>query len=146
MKIGFDLHGVLNTNPQEFQRLLLDLATEHRILVVSGPITNEIEAELTNLRYIPGLHYHEIKSVVDYLRNKNVKMWWDEKGTWWASDADWWSAKANICEENGIDVLVDDKRRYGTWFGNASSHFLAYDPTMLTHLKSFILNKTRRCL
>lgn len=143
MKIGFDLHGVLNTKPKKFQKLLKELIQDHhKVVVVSGPPVAEIIHKVLKLKYSPGMHYTGVISVVDYLRFRGVKMWQDAKGMWWASEEDWWSSKAKICEEYNVDVLIDDHHEYGSYFSSLSiaqrTRFFLYSPFLFPRLKECI--------
>ena len=154
MKIGFDLHCVLNINPKEFQSLLKELVQDHHeIIVVSGPQISEVIEELTNLGFHAGTHYHEVLSVVTYLKHEGIEMWQDEKGTWWANDDDWWQSKARICKQNNINVMVDDHHQYGRYFASTSiaadTRFILYSPFLFPRLKEIIysirFDKTTHC-
>ena len=114
MKMGFDLHGVLDTT--DWHKNLSDLIKSNKIYIITGPPKTDAIAELTKLKYLKDIHYHEVISVVDFLKESNCEMWKDEKDTWWASEEDWWSSKAKICKENGISIMFDDKEKYQSYF------------------------------
>lgn len=111
--IGFDFHGVLNKYPMKFHKLMEDLIkTKNNIYIISGPPYTQIQEELRNAGYICLIHYHHIISVVDYLKRSKAKMYQDAKGDWWTDNDTWWKSKANICKENSIQILYDDKIEY----------------------------------
>lgn len=134
IKIGLDFHGVISSVPDGFKALIsrLPLLNDIQICVISGPPKEEIIKKLSDLGFMKNIFYfHEIFSIVDYLKEKNVKLWLDEKKTWWASDEEWWSAKACICKENNIDLMVDDSIGYKKFFGPgniaANTHFILWN-------------------
>lgn len=127
MIIGIDLHGVIDSNVDSFRGFLsaytiLDIP----IYIISGPPKTDIEIELHNYDIYEGTHFNRIISVVDFLKNKKVKMWTDEKGRWWASDEDWWSSKAEICKMYSVDIMIDDQERYGSYFKDTKTRFILH--------------------
>jgi len=125
VRIGFDFHGVLEKYPNVFKPLiqLLD-AIGAEVCVVSGPTLDEIDGELTKYGYNDGIA--SIHSVIDFLKQNNVKTWQDEKGTWWAADEDWWSSKAKMCKENDIDIMIDDSEKYAPYFDSVKTEFIMF--------------------
>jgi hypothetical protein len=39
-----------------------------------------------------------------------------------------WSSKAEICEEHGIELMIDDKGGYAEYFEDKSAVFFLFDP------------------
>lgn len=124
MIIGIDLHGVIDSDIKNFKSLLDTFW--NKIYIISGPPKADIEKELNKYGLYQGLHFSKVFSVVDFLKEKGVKMWTDEKDTWWASDEDWWGSKAEICEKHNVDVMLDDKERYQQYFKHKKTKFLLY--------------------
>lgn len=124
MIIGIDLHGVIDSDIENFKSLLEIFW--YKIYIISGPSKTELEEELNKYRLYQGLHFAKIFSVVDFLKEKGVRMWTDDKGRWWASEEDWWSSKAEICEKHNVDIMLDDKEKYGHYFKNKKTKFLLY--------------------
>lgn len=124
MKIGIDLHGVLDKHPELMKPLMESLIKDHEIWIISGPPLDQIEKELDGLGYKKWEHYHLIYSVVGYLKSKGIAMWQDEKRTWWCEDDEWWSSKSKICGTLGIDILLDDSRKYAPYFKNVKTKFI----------------------
>jgi len=130
IKIGVDLHGVIDDNVDLFKiisaMLLFGDLGNVEIYVISGPPKNEVLEELNKLRIYQGVHYTNIYTIVDFLKEQDVKMWLDYKNTWWASDKDWWRAKAKICEQLGIDLMIDDTKNYKKYFKETNIKFVLY--------------------
>lgn len=116
MRIGLDLHGVLDTEPGIFMGFCKVLMKSGaKVFVISGPPSDELKAELNRLGFVQGEHYTDVVSIVDYLKSKGVSMW-AENGTWWANDDAWWGSKAEICKELNIRVMYDNTWRYKPYF------------------------------
>lgn len=138
-RLGIDLHGVIDTDVSTFKLILkLVILQGKTIHIISGPPAEDIKAELDDYGFKKGVHYHQIHSVVDYLKEKDTKMWLDYKDTWWASDEDWWSSKAAICREFGIEEMVDDKGGYSKYFKDTGTKFFLYDPSGKMPLQELI--------
>jgi hypothetical protein len=114
MRIGIDLHGVLDKDPEHLKEVLLLARREgSEIYVISGPPTDQIIRELEALGF-GGSYYDEIISVVDWLHKNGYSeyMHQDEKGEWHTTDEYWWSSKGKICKEYDICALFDDSLKY----------------------------------
>ena len=88
------------------------------------PLRKDVRKELAKLEYEEGVHYDRIISVVDWLLTQDINMWTDHKNTWWCDDEDWWSAKAKICEEEDIAVVVDDCDEFKPYFDLTKTTFI----------------------
>jgi len=110
MRIGIDIHGTIDYDPRAWKQIIdLLLALGHRIHIVSGPEEEKIIKRLQDLDIaVSGLY---IESVADYIKEKGIKYWY-EGGSIWTTDEDWWKTKAEICNENGIDLMIDDQVDY----------------------------------
>jgi len=130
IRIGVDLHGVIDNNVVLFKALseilLLNKEVPIEIYVISGPPKEDVLIELDGLQLYKNINYTDIYTIVDFLKSKGVKMWLDHKNTWWASDEDWWGAKAKICDQLCIDVMIDNTDRYKQYFNNISTKFVIY--------------------
>jgi len=125
MILGIDLHGVIDSDIKNFKPLLEIFW--NKVYIISGPPKADIEKELNKHGLYQGLHFNKVFSVVDFLKEKSgVNMWTDEQGRWWASEEDWWSSKAAICEKHGVDIMIDDKEKFGRHFKDKKTKFLLY--------------------
>jgi hypothetical protein len=126
--LGIDVHGVLD-HESDNKKIMLELITKKtgiKIYVISGPPISHIINELNSMGFVNGVHYHRVFSIVDYLKNKNTKMWTDDKDRWWADYESWWSSKANICNELKVDLMIDDSTEYAPYFDKINTKFLLY--------------------
>ncbi|KKL81134.1 hypothetical protein LCGC14_1997800 [marine sediment metagenome] len=131
MIIGVDLHGVIDDDPEWFREILLDFIGDGEykaftIYIISGPSKEDIKKELEKYKLYQGLHFDEIISVVDYLKETGAEMWQDDRGRWWTHDKEWWEVKAKICEKYGVDLMIDDKKEWAPYFKNIETKFLLY--------------------
>ena len=122
--IGFDLHGILNKYPDTLKPLLKILSKNNVVVVVSGSPEDDIIEELIRLGYYHSIHYDNIISITDYLKDEGIPMWKDIDGNWHCDDISWWSSKSKICKEYGINVLFDDSVKYGEYFKDIDAKFI----------------------
>lgn len=126
MKIGFDLHGVIDKYPEMIHSIMAFLIrTRNSFCVVSGPSYQHIKNELMKIGFVfPVVGYVDIYSVVDFLRESGVKTWQDENGDTWADEENWWDAKAKICQKENIDYMIDDSEKYRSAFELTKCKFI----------------------
>jgi len=125
-RYGIDIHGTLaerqpdgTQEPSTLFPLLKPLMRAwvkkgQRVFIVSGPPEFVIKAELEALGLEFDVHYHEIISVVDELKERGVPMTETPPGSghWWCDEGYWNAAKGRICKDYGIDILIDDQLEY----------------------------------
>lgn len=127
MKIGLDLHGVIDDDPDMFKKVMTLMHLQDReVYIVSGPPKEDIIAELNELGFEKGVHYEEVYSIVDFLKESGVRMWQDERGRWWSNDEDWLSSKAKICDSLSLEYMLDDKEMYRPAFDSIKTKFVLY--------------------
>lgn len=127
MKIGVDLHGVIDSDPDLFKKLFTFMYFRDReVYIVSGPPKSEIISELKELGFEKGLHYKEVHSIVDFLKENGVEMWQDKNRRWWSNDRDWCESKAKICDKLSLEWMMDDKEMYKPAFDNIKTKFVLY--------------------
>lgn len=128
LKIGVDLHGVIDRNDIIFKMLSVAVRLSGvKIYIISGPPKEDVEKELRSLNIFKSIHYDEVHTIVDYLRTQPVEMWKDEKNTWWTADENWWSAKSAICKKLGITLMIDNTDKYKPYFKGTGIKFILYD-------------------
>src|SRR5262245_61257895 len=111
MKIGIDIHGVINAKPEFFSILTCLLVQNgHEVHVLTGSKeTQEIIDELDN----HGIAWTHFFSITDYCIKKGVNVWYDEKNTPWMDQNEWEKAKGEYCAKEQIDLHIDDTIKYG---------------------------------
>jgi len=117
MKLGLDIHGVIDNKPEYFRKMAADLqyAGWEIHIITGGSLQNgEIEKELKKM----GIVYTHIFSVYDHLSDTKAKTN-EELGI--ASrypfpDETWNKVKSIYCEKEGIDMHIDDMPEYLEYF------------------------------
>ncbi len=115
MRLGFDVHGVIDTFGV-FQDLVTKLLEDDdvEIHVISGLASAEIDDLIGHLIDLSRITNYF--SIVDHLVAKpDVEVTWVD-GLPWADEDAWDRAKAEYCLEAGIDVLFDDSPTYVKYF------------------------------
>jgi hypothetical protein len=116
IKIGLDLHGVIDRNPQFFIALAR-LIQQHggEIHIITGTPFSEAEREL--LSYNSGVKWWDyFFSIDDYLFEKKIPHRIDERGGRIYEDNEWNRAKGIYCARRGIDLHIDDSEVYQEFF------------------------------
>lgn len=138
--IGFDLHGVINTDVEGFKKTYKQLKTvlpATQVFVISGPPIDMVIDELLSLGLIEGEHYDKAFSVVTYLKENGVKLWKGKEGSYWAENEEWWDSKGKICKENDVALLYDDSDGYQKGCQDRGTTFAKYKPGIFKTLCTF---------
>lgn len=110
MKIGVDIHGVIDRHPAFFEMFTARwIGCFHEVHIITGQEWKKSKKTVEN----NGVSYTHYFSIVDYHRKiKDTKMWRDEKGTWWMDNKIWIRSKGDYIRRNKIDVHFDDSYEY----------------------------------
>lgn len=117
MKIGIDIHGVINIYPEIFQNLTHTwLAKGHEIHIITGK-----EWKLAELELLPrNISFTHHFSIVDFHRETGTKM--NQKSTgWWMDDETWNASKGLYCKSQGISIHFDNELQYAPYFPESCS-------------------------
>jgi hypothetical protein len=116
MKVGFDIHGVLD-NPYVgpvFAYLTRCLVQDgHEVHILTG--TEESDALFDKLRKLD-VKWTHFFSVTDHHKGLGTEISRDSQGRPWMNAEDWNPAKAAYCLHNRIDVHFDDSTQYDRHF------------------------------
>ena len=120
LKIGIDVHGVLDTFPA-FQKMVRVLAThpDVEIHIITGLTREDAEKEVGHLIDFTAITYF---SIVEYLVSSNIPVEWRD-GYPYANKEDWNSAKSIYCKQHDIDIMLDDSPTYGEFFKTIDTVF-----------------------
>ena len=115
MKVGFDIHGVIDTFPAfrtMIEKYIDDPDVEVHVITGLARETAEREiGHLVDLDKIDGYF-----SIADYLESRpDIEVTW-VNGLPWADEIAWNNAKADYCYENQIDIIFDDSPIYADTF------------------------------
>lgn len=123
MKFGLDIHGVISSDARfwsKFTRLLVN--SGHEVHILTGPpLGHEVLGKLKRWQ----IHYTHIFSIVDYHQKLGTVMWQDSQERWCMDPTHWDPTKAQYCQENGIDLCIDDSPVYGDFFTTAYAQYKA---------------------
>ena len=112
-KIGIDIHGVIDQNPDLFAAFTWALfSSGWEVHIITGQRKSEA---LKNLK-LWGTHYTHFFSITDYHEEKKTEMVYGPENNPWMDSETWNKAKARYCKENGIDLHIDDSSVYGDFF------------------------------
>jgi len=114
MKIGLDIHGVCDANPEFFAELTnLFIEAGHEIHILTGRrVSDGALKEIKELN----ISYTNFFSIADHHEKVGTKMHNDERGRPWMDDETWDRTKGDYCRDNKIDFCIDDTERYGKYF------------------------------
>ena len=126
MKLGLDIHGVIDSNPESFAFMSQSVITNNGEvhIITGGSWTTELENQLKGY----GIKWTSHFSVYDYLVDSGI----DSIGTIQFPDGTiqkkfdyhlWDTIKAGYCKSNNIDLHIDDTEVYSKYF---TTPFLLY--------------------
>lgn len=126
MKLGLDIHGVIDSNPESFAFMSQSVITNNGEvhIITGGSWTSELEEQLKGY----GIKWTSHFSVYDYLLESGI----DSIGTIQFPDGTiqkkfdyhlWDTIKAGYCRSNNIDLHIDDTEVYSKYF---TTPFLLY--------------------
>lgn len=122
-KLGLDIHGVIDHDPEFFSTLtkLLKGSDEIEVHIVTGGRYHEEAEKLKDW----GIEYDEFFSIYDYHHALGTDTWYDRKGNLRMLDEDWDTTKGEYCERENITIMIDDTAKYGNYMP-PTTHFYHY--------------------
>lgn len=123
MNIGFDIHGVIDANPELFSCIIKELKKlNYKIHLLTGSrITDNLIHELEDYDIV----YDEIFSILDYHLRIETDMWKDDRGNFWIDEDIWNESKGSYCNNNNFLFHIDDTKIYGDFF-NTPFGYISY--------------------
>lgn len=113
MRLGLDLHGVCDANPEFFSALSKAvIAAGGEVHLITGPKREAVEPLLKKL----GIHYTHFFSIVEDAEKNDMNIRWDKDGHPWIEDQFWDRSKARYCAKNKISLHIDDTEAYSRAF------------------------------
>lgn len=111
MKIGLDIHGVIDRFPRDFALLTKRWVEDfgHEVHIVTGAPLAEVSEQ------IKGITYTHLFSIVDHHLSIGTPMEFRKTG-WWMADDVWKASKGNYASTVGLDVHLDDTLSYAASF------------------------------
>jgi len=125
LKVGLDLHGVLDAKPKLFGPLSSALVDAgHEVHIITGP---EWSKKLENQLYDLEIYFTHFFSIVEYHKNRGTDMRIDEFGHVHLDPYLWDKTKGEYCARVGIDLHFDDSDTYGYFFKTPYARFFSKD-------------------
>jgi hypothetical protein len=132
MCISIDFHGSLTSkyslypNPSIWKSIM-ELAMEEgiKVHVISGNWKNDLRHLLKKEGYIKGVHYYDVHSILDRLKTKGIRTWYDAGHKSWYSGKDsWWLEKAAVCNMICSKIHFDNDPRFAPAFNLSPTRFV----------------------
>lgn len=121
LKIGLDIHGVIDAFPEKFRLLSRALVRDGaEVHIVTGV---KRSAEIEALLEAAGIRFTHYFSIVEYLEGNQERVDWIN-GLPYADETLWNHAKRNYCEAEGIDLMFDDSPIYRDTFHEIDCTFV----------------------
>jgi len=124
MKLGLDIHGVINKNPKFFSLLShLAVSKGYEVHILTGVMLSDKKIEELKAY---GVVWTHIFSIADHHKDIGTAMTFADSENPWIDGKTWDMTKAIYCKENNISFHIDDTERYGEYF---ETPFALYDFT-----------------
>ncbi len=109
IKIGLDIHGVINSVPKFFSELSQIITNAHgEIHIITGAKFEKVVDFLEKNNIV----YTHFFSIVEEANKSGHKVEYDENGDPWVDLEFWNRAKAKYCKDKHIDLHIDDSEEY----------------------------------
>ena len=142
MRVGLDIHGVLDIYPQLFSHLTKRWkAAGHEIHILTGQEFSKVKKQLIKDK----IHFTHHYSIVDYHKKHGMTQMWndDPRGNgWWMDDRDWEPSKGNYARKVNLDIHFDDCVQYAKFFPKNCT-FVLVPPEGFERLFTVIFKKFR---
>lgn len=140
IKLGLDLHGVIDAAPKFFSAMSKQLRDAgHEVHIVTGHDHNEeLHNELKECG-MEGVHhryYDGILSITSYQRALGTPIsYLDNRKSQPMMDPKIWNpTKAMLCATAGINIMIDDSTLYEPFFRDIKTQYIIYSPAVMEWL------------
>ena len=139
IKIGLDLHGVIDKDPEFFSDLSkYMIKKDNEVYIITG---HEEGKDLDNeLKKYKMWDWHtSILSITSYQKNNGTSIEYlnGDKTQPMMNQVIWDTTKAVLCYRNKIDIMIDDSPIYGQYFkDNIKTQYILYNSSMREFLKT----------
>lgn len=121
LKIGLDIHGVIDAFPDRFKLLSSALVKDGaEVHIVTGI---KRDADVDKLLQQSGIHFTHYFSIVEHLEANNIEILWRD-GLPFAEEKIWNIAKRDYCDAHKIDLMFDDSPTYLETFHDIDSTYV----------------------
>jgi hypothetical protein len=126
MRISFDIHGVIDTQPKLFVEAIKELKKMgHDVIVITGPKLDKVYYTKRNGKFNSvkeeliqhGVHHllSKVYSILDYHKEIGTEMWENDNG-WYIEEDEWNRTKSILCRDLDVDLHIDDTLGYQPYF------------------------------
>ena len=114
MHIGLDIHGVIDSCPGFFSLLTHSMKSSgNTITILTGAqIKPKLIEELKSYNIV----WDNLFSISDYHIGIGTPMKFKDSDNPVIDDELWNRTKGEWCDENGVDIMIDDTERYKPFF------------------------------
>ncbi len=126
MKIGLDVHGVIDKDPLIFSRLTGKLVgSGNEVHIITG---KEISDALVEKLHGFGIYWTHLFSITTHHKKIGTRISFKggDKTQPLIAPPIWDRTKANYCEKENIDVHIDDSKEYGYYFKKIRTQYVLY--------------------
>ena len=123
MKIGLDIHGVLDKHLFLKELAALLVSNGHEVHIITGAMwENKSNVELEQLGIMRGIHYTHFFSIADTLLSGGAEVEWKDDVNPVFDEYLWNKIKGDYCKNHNIDFHLDDSDIYGKYFSTPYAH------------------------
>jgi hypothetical protein len=114
MRLGLDIHGVIDKYPKEFACLAyLVRKNGGQVHIITG---HSLTPSIFLLLKTFGIEYDYVESIQDNLLKRGAKIIGHDEDRPLFHDTLWNAYKAQYCVRNGIDLMIDNSPEYREYF------------------------------
>jgi len=122
MKIGLDIHGVIDAEPKIFSSLSHDCVKKRwEVHIITG---QEDTPELRRILAEYNIAYTHLFSITTYHKSIGTIITQDDDENPWMDEPLWNKSKGEYCARNNIDIHIDDSYTYGKYFETTYIKFI----------------------
>lgn len=140
IKLGLDLHGVIDAAPEFFSTMSKQLRDAgHEVHIITGrEDTEELWHELceTGMAGVHHKYYDSILSITSYQKALGTPVCYlNDDPTQPMMDPKVWNpTKAALCATAGIDIMIDDSSLYEPFFRDIKTQYIIYTSAVMEWL------------
>ena len=122
MRIGLDIHGVIDKYPELFRKLSKEwVAQGHLVHIITGQEWENAKLTVDDA----GINYTHQFSIVDHHRELGTLMYKrSDKNGWWMESGLWVRSKGDYATSVGLDLHFDDNIEYAKYFPKSCTYII----------------------
>lgn len=120
MKLGLDIHGVIDHKPKVWSAITHALvAAGHEVHIITG---QELSTKLTDFLAAMDIKYTHLFSITTYHKEQGTEIRYKDSDNPFIDYDLWDKTKADYCKRMGIDLHVDDSDVYHKYFLSSTAY------------------------